>query len=165
MWYNTKKLEKKLINDGLPEKLGYLFLVIFLSAVTIVSLFSNYSSGSEEIGITGIIITMGISIWGILKAFEINRSAGNKDFLKRFLYLSFFSGIKLIAYLFAFSIVLRGLKLAVEIMFPSVIEGAILGDVSKMIIASSASALFFIMLINSFKRINEEEDKLRPERV
>ncbi len=165
MWYNTKKLEKKLINNGLPEKMGYFFLVIFLSAITLISLFSESSTGNEKIAFAGVFISLGISIWGILKAFEINRSAGNKDFLKRFLYLSFLSGVRLIAYLLVFSIVLRGLKLAVDYVFPSIIEGAILGDVSKLVISSTASAIFFIMLTNSFKRINEEEDKLRTERI
>jgi hypothetical protein len=154
IWFNIKKLEKKLVNDDFSETLGYCYLITFLSAISILFFFPGTSSGNEELKIPGIILSLLISFWGFQKVFEINRIGSNKDFFKRLFVLSFVTGVRLCTGLVIFSFTLRGSKIFLENFDPNLIDGALLGSTSKLFVATIACLTFFVMLINSFKRIN-----------
>ena len=155
IWPLVKKLEKKLIRDDFSDKTGYLYLVGFLLMVTFLLKFPVINSGGQTFGL---VINLLICAWGVGRTLEINKETGNEDFLKRFMSLSFITGIKLCAGLLVFTLVLKAIKYFSELISPGFIEGPLLGGMPKVFIGAAASVIFFLMLIHSFKRVNAEEE-------
>lgn len=155
IWPPVKKLEKKLLRDDFSDKTGYLYLVSFLLMVTFLLKFPDIHSGDQTIGL---VINLLICGWGVGRTLDINTKTGNEDYLKRFLSLSFITGIKLSVGLLIFTLILKAVKYFSELISPGLIEGPLLGGMPKLIIGAIASIIFFVMLINSFKRVNAEED-------
>lgn len=153
-WPLLKKLEKKLINNESSDKTGYLYLVSLLLMVTILLNFPGIHSDGLN---TGLVFNLLICGWGVGRTLEINKNSGNDDYLKKFMSLSFISAIKLCAGLLVLTIILKGIKYFAEFFSYNIIDGPLLGDIPKSLLGATASVVFFIMLINSFKRVNAEE--------
>ncbi len=151
----VKKLEKKMVNDDFSDKMGYFYLVTFLLMITFLMKFPIMHSGDQTFGV---VLNLMICCWGVGRTLEINKTTGNEDYLKRFMSLSFISGIKLCAGLLVFIIILKAIKSFAETISPSFIEGPILSGMPKLFIGAAASVIFFLMLIRSFKRVNAEEE-------
>lgn len=154
----VKKLEKKLITDDFSDKTGYVYLVGLLLMVTFLMKFPGMHSGDQTFGLMLNLVICGL---GVGRTLEINKKTGNEDYLKKFMSLSFITGIRLSAGLLVFTLVLKALKYFSELIIPGFIEGPILGGMPKIFIGTAASVIFFIMLIHSFKRVNAEEDLRR----
>lgn len=154
VWFNIKKLERKLITNDSPHTLGYCYFIIFLTALTILYLYPNTSRGAEELKILGFIASLLISFWGFRKILLLNQQGGNKDFYKKFFSLSFVTGLRVFGGLIAFALVLRGSRFLLQnyLSFP---EGPMLNEFSKLLMAPAVFLIFFILLINAFKRVNE----------
>src|SRR5690606_34246697 len=143
--------EKKLINNQFSDKTGYLYLVSLLLMVTILLNFPGlYSDGLNF----GLLLNLLICGWGVGRTLEINKDSGYDDYLKKFMSLSFISAIKLCAGLLVLAIVLKGVKYLAEFFSYNIIDGPLLGGIPKPFIGAAASVIFFLMLINSFKRVN-----------
>ena len=159
IWPLFKKLEKKLINNEFSDKTGYLYLVSLLLMVTILLKFPGIHSGGLN---SGLVLNLLICGWGVGRTLEINKNSGNDDYLKKFMSLSFINAIKLCAGLLIFTMLLKGIKYFAEFFSLDLMDGPLLGGMPKLVVGAVASVIFFIMLINSFKRVNAEED-LRTE--
>ncbi len=107
IWPLVKKLEKKLISDDFSDKTGYLYLVGFLLMVTFLFKFPGIHSGDQTFGL---VLNLLICGWGVGRTLEINKETGNQDYLKRFMSLSFITGIKLCAGVLIFTLVLKAVK-------------------------------------------------------
>lgn len=161
IWFNIRKLEKKLANGDFPETLGYSYLVIFLSLITLLYFLPNNPSSENWILQALTMVSMlAISFWGIGRIMEVNKNGGNKDFFKRFLSLSFVTGVRLVTGLVIFSLIVRGLKFLLQESFPAFQQGVLFGEFSRITLATVASVLFFQMLINSFRRVNEMMEEM-----
>ncbi len=154
IWPLVKKLEKKLIRDDFSDKTGYLYLVSLLLLVTLLLKFPVIQSGDHTFGL---VLNLLICAWGVGRTLEINKETGNEDYLKRFMSLSFITAIKLCVGLVAFTLLLKAIKYITESISPGLIEGPLLSGMPKIMVGAAASVIFFIMLINSFKRVNAEE--------
>lgn len=164
IWFNIKKLERKLANDDFPETLGYVYLIIFLSLLTSLYFLPHKasSSGNDFFRILTVILTLLISLWGTNRIMGVNRNGSNKDFIKKFLALSFVAGVRLVTGLTVFLLIIKYLHHLVQNFYPGLVKGLLFGDISKLFLASVLSIFFFQILINSFRRINEmEEMRLR----
>ncbi len=155
IWPLVKKIEKKLIRDDFSEKTGYLYLVGFLLMVTILLNFPGLHTGDESFGL---VLNLLICGWGVGRTLEINKDTSKEDYLKRFMSLSFITGVKLCAGILIFTLVLKAIKYFSELVYPSLIEGPLLGNMPKQFIGAVATVIFFLMLIHSFKRVNAEEE-------
>lgn len=154
VWLNIKKLERKLVTNDSPHTLGYSYFIIFLTALTILYLSPNTSRGAEEFKIIGFIASLLISFWGFRKTVIVNQMGGNKNFYKKFFSLSFVTGLRVFGGLVAFAFFLRGIKFLLQNFFPFP-EGPMLSEFSKFLLAPVIFLIFFILLINAFKRVNE----------
>lgn len=154
-WPLVKKLEKKLIRDDFSDKTGYLYLVGFLLMVTFLLKFPGIHTGDQTFGL---VLNLLICGWGVGRTLEINKETGNEDYLKRFMSLSFITAIKFCAGLLVFILGIKGIKYFSEVVSPGFIEGPLLGGMPKLFIGATASVIFFLMLIHSFKRVNAEEE-------
>ncbi|CAN5201578.1 hypothetical protein BH23BAC2_BH23BAC2_17020 [soil metagenome] len=155
-WPHAKKLEKKLANNDFSNKTGYLYLITFLIMLSFLLNFPELHAGNQTFGL---VINLLICGWGIGRTFEINQSTGNNDFLKRFISLSFLSGLKLSVALLAFVFVLKTIKYIAGFISPDYFDGPLLAAVPQPILGAGASIVFFVILINSFKRLNEDEEE------
>jgi len=155
IWPIVKKLEKKLLRDDFSDKTGYLYLVSLLLMVTFLLKFPLLHTGNQSFGL---VFNLLICVWGVGRSLVINRERGDEDYLKKFMSLSFITGIKLSAGLLFIILLLKGIKYFVGLISPGLIDGPILGGLPKMFIGAAASVVFFTMLINSFKRTNAEEE-------
>lgn len=160
IWFNVKKLERKLANDDFPRTLGYAYLIIFLSLLTFLCSLPEKSpaSGNESVKILTVVLILLISFWGTNKIMEVNRNSGIRDFFKKFLALSFVNGVRLLSGLAVFLFLVKGIRYLLQTMYNFVQEGPLFGNLSKVFLASVLSILFFQMLVNSFRRINKLEE-------
>lgn len=154
VWFNIKNLERILVNSDSPHTLGYCYFVIFLTAWSVLYLYPNTSPGAEELQIIGFIASLLISFWGFRKTLMVNQQGGNKDFYKKFFSLSFVTGLRVFGGLITFALILRGSRFLLQIYLPFP-EGPMLSEFSKLLLGPAIFLIFFILLINAFKRVNE----------
>lgn len=154
VWFNIKKLERKLVTNNYPHTLGYCYIIVLLTALTILYLHPNTSRGREELKIIGFIVSLLISFWGFRKTLIVNQQGGNKDFYMKFFSLSLVTGLRVFGGLIAFALILRGSRFLLQSYFPFP-EGQMLNEVSKLLLVPAVFLIFFILLINAFKRVNE----------
>lgn len=153
IWFNIKELEKLITDGRMSDKLAFNYLLTYLVFSIVLGYLSNYDNPlwSEWVHL---IINLIAVIWGVRKTFEINQEGDNRDYFKRFISLSFVTGIRVAAFAF---IVLFLFNLLTEIFDAT----GILFDVSSfqeeiLILAGFLLIIgfYYHMLLTSFKRIN-----------
>ena len=160
IWFKIKELEKLLTDGKLSDKLAFNYLLtslIFLTA-------ANYLSDDDPLWALWVhlIISIGATIWGVRKTFEINQEGDNRDYFKRFISLSFVAGIRIVVFaLFvSFLIVLSNqiLKFTGILFDLSSLQKELLELAGFLIF----TALYYYMLLTSFKRINSGDGSRIP---
>src|SRR5690606_151763 len=138
IWPLVKKLEKKLIRDDFSDKTGFLYLVSLLLMMTFLLKFPLLHSGDQSFGL---VLNLLICAWGVGRTLEINKERGDEDYLKKFMSLSFITGLKLSAGLLVITLLLKGIKYVVGLISPGLIEGPLLGGMPKLFIGAVASVI------------------------
>lgn len=151
---NFKKMERTLVNNDFSQTLGYCYLISFLAAVSILYLFPHASMLSEDLQAFGFLSCVLISLWGYQKTLALNRGVANKDFHKKFFSLSFITGLRVFGGLLLVSLILRGSKNLFS-TYLSIPEGPLLSEFSKFLLIPAVFLVFFLLLINAFKRVSE----------
>lgn len=161
-FWNKKALEEKLIADSLTEreKFSYLFALTFawLLGGTLSLFFLREVSDLMIIGqATGIVL----SAIGIIWCFQINQAGDGKNFLERFICLSWIMSVKILviyfAFLFAISIILNLAypeQYQESLSGPSIIWDILVGGVLT-IICYWRLAVSIAVIANAKRRFNE----------
>lgn len=157
IWFNIKELERKLASNDSSDKMAYQYFLAFLIVTMALTFFPKAAAGDSAISIVALLVNLVVIIWGISKTMEINMNGGDKDYLKRFLSLSFVTGARMIVYVIVISVILKTSGSLAEQFFPAFTEGVLFGSSAKLILSIVASFGFFSMLINSFKRVNDNQ--------
>lgn|SRR5690606_26903754 len=157
IWFNIKKLERKLASGNSSDKMAYQYFLAFLIVTVALAFFPKSAAGSSAISIAVLLVNLVVIIWGISKTMEININGGDRDYLKRFLSLSFVTGSRVVVYVIVISVILKTSGSLAEQFFPAFTDGVLFGSSAKLILSMVASYGFFSMLINSFRRVNDNQ--------
>lgn len=156
IWFNIKELEK-LIKDGkLSDKLVFNYLLTYL----IFSVVAGYPSNFDNplwMEWVHLIISLIAVIWGVRKTFEINQEGNNQDYFKRFISLSFVTGIRVVVFAL---LVLFLFNLLTEILDATGVPFSLSSfqeEILKLAGFLLVIGFYYYMLLASFKRINSGE--------
>ena len=149
IWFDIKKLEQRLTSGALTNQEAFCYLLANLILYSITPYLSNHDHSSwwlsAEAG-----LAVCITIIGTKQVFDINTSGDDKDFLQRFLSVSFVITIRLLVFVCILSIPLAIIQLIAQDLLEVDILASKEFDIA---ITVGAEIIFYFMLIASFKRI------------
>ena len=152
IWFNTKELEKQLINGALSDKDSYYYLFTTFILFSLLPYLpdEDFIEASYWFRVSLVIVDVGITAITIKETYKINQQGDSQDYLKRFLSLSFVNSIRLAVYLAPVFVVLELLDdyLNDNTLY-SYWHGARI-----LLLTIASSVIFYFMLTNSFKRVN-----------
>jgi hypothetical protein len=154
IWFDLKGLERKISNNDLTEKDGfdYLMATMILSSIFV-------GGGLREDSYSwfiflNVIIAVGITVWGMNACYKVNNELDGKDFLKRYLAISWVVGMRLILWVFGLSLVIF---IIIEIVMAA--NGTTdevakpVKDVIILVFIALSSLICYLLMINSFKSL------------
>lgn len=154
IWFNLKKLERKIIEDELSDKETFTYFLL----TSVGGIFGISSANYQDLHLViELLLTVVITIWGSYIIFNANQKGDGKDFFKRVFPLAWvvafrlliFTIIALIPITFVFYI----------FIFPDTlnyIESNITSSNEEwlyLILSLIVFVIFYLQLKNSFKRV------------
>lgn len=151
IWFDIYELERGLKNGEVSDKVIFNYLLGNLILYSLVPLIANDDSSAFAMILFQVLFTIAITVIGSKKAFDANESGDSKDFFKRFLALSFVTGIRLFVFclIIAIPIGVTFGALGINPNSNSYSEGLF-----DLILMVGTSIIYYYMLINSFKRVS-----------
>lgn len=151
--FNLKKLKTQIVNDELPEKNGFIYLLIIVLVYSLSGYFKMLTSSFEAFGYGRLfynwiemLVIIPLIVICLSNAFAINKKIDNKSFLKRFVALSFVINARLIVLMLPLYVILAVIQ---EIFF---LNSDVL-DTIHLIVSILWSVLYFLFLIRSFQSV------------
>lgn len=151
IWLNAKKLEEKIINDDLSEKesMQYYLAILIYGSLTF---YSAFILDQDITRFFSTIISIIITIIGFKITYRVNESIDNKDFLKRFVALSWISYVKITIISFGF--------MAIQMLLFNMREPGTLEKFSNTFFSIFVNYLFFHLIYSSFDRIRSMKSEM-----
>lgn len=158
IWFNIKKLEELITENKVSDQLAFNYLLTHFIFITI----AGYISGDDPLWMVWVhlIASLAVGIWGVRKTFEINKEGVNRNYFKSFICLSFVAAIRVVVLALCVSFVIVIVNIIADV------TGYTFGlsTFQKNLLELSAQLFFlgiyFYILITSFKRINDGEDRV-----
>jgi hypothetical protein len=151
IWYDIKELEKQLAEGAVDDKSGYHYLIGIILLYTI----SSYGGGIdyENYWLKSIYIAADLilTIVNLRTTYSINTNGDNKEYLKRYLGLSFVVSIRLLVYVVIVMTIGTFVTFVLEKNGPLNKDWK---DIASLCLDLAAMAVFYFMLTASFKRVN-----------
>lgn len=148
IWFNIQELEKKLINDELTDKESFDYLLSSSILLTFFTYIGTKEHTNDWLHFLELIISLIITIVGTKATYEVNATGGQKDYLKRYLSISFVIGIQLCLYVFLSA-------LLIGIIIATMHINLINEEIIKLIFVLVFGIVYYILVTNSFKRVNK----------
>ncbi len=152
IWFNTKELEKQLIDGALSDKDSYYYLFTTFILFSLLPYLpdEDFIEASYWFRVSLVIVDVGITAITIKETYKINQQGDSQDYLKRFLSLSFVNSIRLAIYLAPVFVVLELLD---DYLNDNTLHSYWPGA-RILFLTIASSVIFYFMLTNSFKRVN-----------
>ncbi len=152
IWFKIKELEKLLTEGKLSDKLEFQYLLTSLIIITA----ANYLSDEDPLWALWVhlLISLGAIIWGVRKSFEINQGGDNRDYLKRFISLTFVAGMRIVVFVLFVSFLIVVSKLILGALGVSIDLSSFLKEVLEVVAFFIFTGLYYNILLSSFKRVN-----------
>lgn len=152
IWFNTKKLEKQLIDRALSDKDSYYYLFTSFILFSLLPYLpdEDFIEASYWFRVSLVIVDVGITAITIKETYKINQQGDRQDYLKRFLSLSFVNSIRLAVYLAPVFVVLELLD---DYLNDNTLH-SYWPRARILFLTIVSSVIFYFMLTNSFKRVN-----------
>ena len=150
IWFDIKELERGLRNGDLSDKDIFNYLLANSIMFSIVPYISSNNYTTKWLLAIEIVIAITITVIGTKKTFDINFAADNKDYFKRFLSLSFVTGIRLVVF-----VAIAAIPIGTIVYFVDKNIGANenVKDLFNLILMAVVGVFYYYMLTNSFKRV------------
>lgn len=152
IWFDIKKLENKILRNELTDKEGYYyFLANSILTLIAMNLGSNDSGGWK---ITGFVVSIVVTIWGIQASYSANNEVDGKDFLKRFLAFGWVIGMRLMVVLFPV-LILGGIIFGIYCTVNNIdlqSQKSLFGLVG-LVFMFFFTVICYLLIINSFRRL------------
>lgn len=151
IWFDIKELERGLINGEVSDKEGYNYLLGSMIAMTVFSYLGSGDYANKWLSVIEAVISLFITVIMLKVTFDINNNGDNKDYFKRFISLSFVSGIRLIAFA-----LVAAIPIGIIMYF---VKGALgddqnTKDIFNVFLVTIFGIAYYFILTNSFRRVN-----------
>ena len=152
IWFDIKELEQGLKNRDLSDKAIFNYLLANLIMFSIVPYISSNDYTTKWLIAIEIVVAIAITVIGTKRTFDINSAGDNKDYFKRFLSLSFVTGIRLVVFVFIAAI---PVGIIVYLVDKSIGENENAKDLFNLTLMAVVGIFYYYMLTNSFKRVSQ----------
>ena len=152
IWFEIKELEQGLKNGDLSDKAILNYLLANLIMYSIVPYISSNDYTTKWLIAIEIVVAVAITVIGTKRTFDINCAGDNKDYFKRFLSLSFVTGIRLVVFAFIAAIPVGIILYLVD---KSIGENENVKDLFNLTMMAVVGIFYYFMLTNSFKRVSQ----------
>jgi len=156
IWLKLKKLETKLINNEISEKTSFQYLLAYLIFLAVAMSLPNeekFSDWGWEAG--DVLLGLVITIVGTYSVFSINQKGDNRDFIKRYLSLSFVNGLRLVLLALLLELFYKVVMFVIPLEQWHFFNDLLSGDLPALLYSIVLSLAFYWLLIRSFLRVNE----------
>jgi len=154
IWFDIKKLEKELIDENLSDKEGFNYLLANMILFSVAPYIAVDRYENSWLTFVEVVITIFITVIMLRTTYDINlKGSENKDYFKRFLGLSFVSGVRLVVYVVVAAIPV-GIFMALAGKLVTVDRGT--KDILMLAMQIAIAIVYYFMLTNSFRRVNGE---------
>lgn len=154
IWFNLRKLEKRLAKRELSEHHAFryllFYLVIFISVAALPEI-APYPDWNWDI--SRYIITLVITLICTYTAFRINEKGDNRDFLKRYISLAFVTGIWVFMGVMILRLVYKIIMFVIPIDLYKTLNPLIGTNLFLWISFVAGVLVFNILMLKSFKHI------------
>lgn len=147
IWFDLKNLESKIAKDDLTDKDGFHYLLAYFILMSISSILPSDTDILISLLQGGIFVI--ITIWGITELYKVNNEFDGKDFLKRFLAITWVIGFRL--FLISLPILIFigvSIGMAISGSSPKYIM-----DLVIVVFTALFSIIYYLLAINSFRRL------------
>lgn len=164
IWLNLNALESKLAKYRIGTQTAFKYLVTYLIILIILIYLPRDSSFPFDWwDFTELLLVLLISVIGLKKIFVINHNGDNREFLKRFISLSFVTGLRLIISIMVVWLAYKIIMFIIPLELFVPIERTMNHSAMKMILVPLLVIIFFYLLTRSFRRINSGRYLLEKE--
>jgi hypothetical protein len=152
IWFDIDELELKLKNGDLSDKDGFNYLLANLVLFSIVPYLDSGDYTIRWLIALEIVIGVAMTVIGTKMTFDINSAGDSKDYLKRFLSLSFVTGIRLVVF-----VCIAAIPVGIVIYLLGDVIGATknITDLFDTAVTVVAGLVYYFFLIKSFKRVSQ----------
>ena len=152
IWFDIKELERKLKIGDVSESAFFNYLLENLIILSIFPYLSTNDYTVKWVIVVEIIIGIIVTVVGAKMTFDINSAGDKKDYLGRFLSLSFVIGLRLFAF-----IVIIGIPIALifGLLNRNFDIDENLKDFLELGLVAGLSIFYYFMLTNSFKKVSQ----------
>ncbi|SFT87772.1 hypothetical protein SAMN04489724_2503 [Algoriphagus locisalis] len=151
IWFDIQELERGLRNGEISDKGIFNYLLGNLILFSISPLIAGDDSSTIVMILFQVLFTIAITAIGTKKVFDINESGDRKDFFKRYLALSFVTGIRLLVFCLIIAIPV-GITFGIVGINPNATPNS--EGFFDLIFIVGTSVIYYYMLLNSFKRVS-----------
>lgn len=151
IWFDIKKLEKDLVNGEVSDKEGYNYLLVSMIAMTIVSYIGNEEYGNKWLLFIEAAIEIFLTVALLKLTFDLNSNGDKKDYFKRFISLSFVSGVRLIVFALIVSIPIGIIMFFVNKNFK---DDQDTQDIYNLFLTTFFGIAYYFIFTSSFRRVH-----------
>lgn|SRR5690606_3788907 len=149
IWYDIKKLEHKIAENRVDDKEVFNYLLISILTLAVIPV--TVEDNGEHIWLQPAEIAVSIltTVVGMKLTYDTNLNGDNKDYFRRFLALSFVTGIRIIAAVLAVT-----LSFAFIIYYFEIIIDPLTADIFYILLLLITQILYYQQLIRSFRNVS-----------
>ncbi len=152
-WTDIKQLEKSLTDDTLSDKDVFYYLLTSSLITAIIPYLSDNHSDNKILALIELVFGVIFTIVLLRETFKINNLGDKRDYLKRFISLSLVSFIRL--FLFALGPIILVTIILKVIDSMDILKYDDIRQVFLFSVTIFMSIAYYVMLTNSFKRVNQ----------
>ncbi len=156
IWFNLNRLERRLAKRELSEHHAFrylvFYLVIFISVAALPEI-APYPGWNWDI--SRYVFTLLISLSATYTAFRTNEKGDNRDFLKRYISIAFVTGIWVLTGVMIIRLAYKLIMFVIPLGLYNAIASVISPDLFQWISFIAGIAIFYILLLGSFKNIQK----------
>lgn len=153
-WTDIKQLEKSLTDDTLSEKEVFYYLLTSSLITAVIPYLSDNHPDNKILAFIELLFGIVFTIVLLRVTFNINNLGDNRDYLKRFICLSLVSFIRLFRFALGPIILMTVILKVIESM--DIIKYDDIRQVFLFSVTIFMSIAYYVMLRNSFKRVNQK---------
>ncbi len=152
IWFDIGELELRLKNGDLSDKDSFYYLLANLVLFSIVPYIESNDYTNKWLIALEIAVLIAMTVIGTKRTFDINSAGDNKDYLKRFLSLSFVTGIRLLVLVCIAAIPVGTIVYLLDKSIRAIENIDNLFDIAVTVVAN---LVYYFMLTKSFKRVSQ----------
>jgi prepilin signal peptidase PulO-like enzyme (type II secretory pathway) len=152
IWLDIKELETGLKNGALSDKEALNYLLANLILYSVVPYIGGNDSTNKWLIALEIVVVIAVTVIGTKKTFDVNSAGDNRDYFKRFLSLSFVTGIRLLALVLVVAI---PIGIIVYLVDKNLDANENTKDLFEVALTAVSGIVYYFMLISSFKRVSQ----------